>query len=67
MLAELSQKQAMKQNVLKIGIKTATFTVRCSETIPHKFSSNEDSDLNENGGGLTDLAKNNMARIGVFA
>ena len=54
MLVELSHKQE-----IKIGIKT---TYRLSQnlavTLYHtNLSSNVDSDLNENSGGLTDLAK----------
>ena len=59
MLAELSHKEAIKRNLLKeIDISTyhslQDLVVKLYQT---NFSSNADSDLNENSGGLTDLAK----------
>ena len=60
MLAKLSHKEAIKRNLLKNWYKNIIYRslqdllVKLYHT---NFSSNADSDLNENSGGLTDLAK----------
>ena len=64
MLAELSHKEEIKRNLLKKWYKNIIFrSLQIVVKLYHtNFSSNADSDLNENGGGLTDLAKNSRDR-----
>ena len=60
MLAKLSHEQAIKRNSLKNWHKNNMYrllqglAVKLHHT---NFSSNAESDLNKNSGGLTDLAK----------
>ena len=53
MLAELSHKQGIKRDLLAYRLSKG-LAVTLYNT---NFSSNADSDLHENSGGLTDLAK----------
>ena len=60
MLTELLHKQAIKWNLLKYWHKNIIY--RSLQDLAVKlyhmnYSINADSDLNENSGGLTDLAK----------
>ena len=68
MLAELLHNQETKQNLLKNWHKNSIYRSLqdLAVTLYHtKVSSNAGSDLNENSGRLTDLAKK-IARIGGF-